>query len=67
MVAAGMELWLRRPVVSDFQSLRDDVTTVRGWWHNRVARTLLVFFFATLGSAIGTYLAGFRILDRLVS
>lgn len=67
MVAAGMELWLRRPVVSDFQSLRDDVTTARGWWHNRVARTLLVFFFATLGSAIGTYLAGFRIFDRLVS
>jgi len=67
MVAAGMELWLRRPVVSDFQKLRDDVTTVRGWWRNRVARTLLVFFFATLGSAIGTYLAGFRILERLVA
>ena len=27
--------------------------------------TLLVFVFATLGSAIGTYLAGFRIFDRL--
>lgn len=67
VVAAGVELWVRRPVVSDFQGLRDDVTTVRGWWRNRVARTLLVFFFATLGSAIGTYLAGFRIFERLIS
>jgi pheromone shutdown-related protein TraB len=67
MVAAGVELWIRRPVVSDFQNLRDAVTTARGWWRNRVARTLLVFFFATLGSAIGTYLAGFRIFERLVS
>ena len=64
-VAAGIELWLRKPKVSDFGSLRKDVATVRGWWRNRVARTLLVFFLATLGSALGTYLAGFRIFGRL--
>ena len=66
-VAAGLELWLRRPSVGDFSSLRKDITEIRGWWKNRVARTLLVFFFATLGSALGTYLAGFRIFGRLFS
>jgi uncharacterized membrane protein len=30
-----------------------------------VSRTLLVFMLSTLGSAAGTYLAGFRIIDRL--
>ncbi|MEJ2287699.1 MAG: TraB/GumN family protein [Deinococcales bacterium] len=65
-VAAGVELWLRKPNVGDFATLRKDVTTVRGWWRNRVARTFLVFLFATLGSAIGTYLAGFRIFGRLL-
>ena len=65
-VAAGMELWLRKPNIGDFATLRQDVTTVRGWWRNRVARTFLVFIFATLGSAIGTYLAGFRIFGRLL-
>ncbi len=65
-VAAGIELWLRRPRVGDFSSLRQDVTGLRGWWRNRVARTLLVFFLATLGSALGTYLAGFRIFGRLL-
>lgn len=64
-VAAAIELWLRKPKVGDFSTLRKDVTDFRGWWRNRVARTLLVFFLATLGSALGTYLAGFRIFGRL--
>lgn len=65
-VAAGVELWLRKPNVGDFASLRADVTTLRGWWRNRVARIFLVFLLSTLGSAIGTYLAGFRIFGRLL-
>jgi pheromone shutdown-related protein TraB len=66
-VAAGIELWLRKPSVGDFERLRSEVTSPRGWWRNRVARVLLVFILATLGSAAGTYLAGFRIFGRLVS
>ena len=65
-VAAGVELYLRRPTVSHFASLRKDVARLRGWWTNRVSRTLLVFLCATRGSAAGTYIAGFRIFDRLV-
>lgn len=65
-VAAAAELALRRPQVRDFRTLRSDVTHARGWWRNRVARTLLVFLLTTLGSAAGTYLAGFRILGQLV-
>jgi pheromone shutdown protein TraB len=65
MVTAGIEVYLRRPKVGDFGKLRADTTTIRGWWRNRVTRTLLVFMFSTIGSAIGTYVAGFRIFDRL--
>ncbi len=65
MVTAGIEVYLRRPKVGDFSKLRSDTTTIRGWWRNRVTRTLLVFMFSTIGSAIGTYVAGFRIYDRL--
>jgi len=67
MVAGAIELTLRRPSVGDFGSLRDDITTLRGWWRNRVSRVLLVFIFSTLGSAAGTYVAGFRIVGRLVA
>jgi pheromone shutdown-related protein TraB len=65
MVTAAAELWLRKPRVGDFGQLREDTTELRGWWRNRVSRTLLVFLFSTLGSAVGTYLAGFLIYDRL--
>lgn len=66
MVTAAAELFLRKPTVADFARLRTDTTSFRGWWKNRVSRTLVIFFFSTLGSAIGTYVAGFRIFERLV-
>ncbi len=65
MVTGLIEAALRRPPVADFASLRHDLTHWRGWWRNHVSRVLLVFFFSTLGSAVGTWVAGFRIFDRL--
>lgn len=64
-VGAGIELFLRKPKVGDFASLRSDVTQWRGWWKNRVARILLTFLLVSLGSALGTWLAGFKIFGRL--
>lgn len=65
MVTAAVEAWIRKPRVGDFSTLRHDVAKLGGWWKNRVSRTLLVFFFSTLGSAAGTYIAGFRIYEQL--
>ena len=64
-VTSATELFLRKPTVGDFSRLRTDTTDIRGWWKNRVARTLLIFLFSTLGSALGTYIAGFRIFEKL--
>lgn len=65
VVTAGAELYLRKPTVQDFQQLRNDSTSFSGWRSNRVARVILVFLFSTVGSALGTYIAGFQILDSL--
>lgn len=65
MATAAVEVFMRKPTVGDFSKLRQDTTRPAGWWQNRVSRSLLVFFFSTLGSAIGTYVAGFRIFGRL--
>jgi pheromone shutdown-related protein TraB len=65
MVTAAMEVFLRKPKVGDFAQLKNDVTQLSGWWKNRVARILLVFFLSSMGSAIGTYVAGFSIFHRL--
>ena len=69
-VAAGMvtglvESMLRKPKVSDLENLRDDATTLKGWFKNPATRILLVFFFSNMGSAIGTWVAGFQIFDAL--
>lgn len=64
-VAAAAELYFRKPKVADFSKLRQDTASLKGWWKNRVSRTLLVFILATLGSAIGTYVGGFHIYDQL--
>lgn len=65
-IAAAVEMAMRRPRVADFETLRDDVLDWRGWWRNRVSRTLLVFLFANFGMLVGEYFAGFRILHRLL-
>ncbi len=65
MVTAAVELFMRKPKVGDFSNLRSDTKHPSGWWKNRVSRVLLVFFFTTLGSVFGTYIAGFKIVTAL--
>ncbi len=67
MVTAAMELFIRKPTVNDFSDLRKDTSSARGWRKNRVAKILLIFVLSSLGSAIGTYVAGFRIFGQLTT
>ncbi|KRA74390.1 conjugal transfer protein TraB [Lysobacter sp. Root667] len=60
------EAWVRKPTYADFMALRDDVQTWRGWWRNRVARVLLNFFLTSLGTAIGVWTGGLRMLGKLI-
>ncbi|MGY0611728.1 TraB/GumN family protein [Luteimonas sp. A501] len=65
-VSAVVEAALRKPTYDDFMALREDVNTARGWWRNRVARVLLNFFLTSLGTAIGVWTGGLRILGKLL-
>ena len=64
--AAGVEVWIHRPRVADFDSLRDDVIHWTGWWKNRISRTLLVFVLCNFGMILGEWIAGFRIVKSLL-
>jgi len=46
---------LQKPRVADAQTLIDDVGSVKGFYHNRITRALLVFFLSQLGGALGTF------------
>ena len=67
VVAAAVELYLKKPRVSDFASLKKDTAKLSGWRHNRVARIVMIFVLSSIGSAIGTYIGGFHIYSTLMS
>ncbi len=69
-IAAGwvcglVEALLRKPRVKDLESLADDVSSVRGFWSNRVSKVLLVIILANLGSVAGTLLGSFKVASLL--
>lgn len=64
-VAAFTQLWARPPLVSDFNTVGDDLAAPSRWWKSRLMRIFLVFVLTTLGSIIGTYTGGFGVLRNL--
>lgn len=62
--AGIVQAYLHRPTVADFENLREEVYTVRGFWHNKVTRVLLVVALTNLCGSIGTFLGGADVLRR---
>jgi pheromone shutdown-related protein TraB len=63
LLAAGwfagfVQAYFRRPNVGDFDSLSEDVLSVKGFWRNKVTRILLIIVLANLGSTLGTVIGG---------
>jgi pheromone shutdown-related protein TraB len=62
MMAAGWvaglaEAFLSKPKVKDFENLLEDITSVKGFWRNKITRILMVVVFTNLGSSVGTFIA----------
>ncbi len=71
MIAAGwvsglVEAFLRKPKVIDFERLQEDITSMQGFWRNKITRILLVVVFTNLGSAVGTFVA-FPLMAKVLS
>jgi pheromone shutdown-related protein TraB len=56
-VAGLVEAFIGKPKVLDFENLTKDLTSVRGFWRNKITRILLVVVFTNIGSSIGTFIA----------
>ncbi len=62
MIAAGwvaglVEVLLGKPKVKDFENLPEDISSLKGFWKNKVTRVLLVVVFTNIGSSLGTFVA----------
>jgi len=65
-VTSIVQAIIHRPKVSDLEDLPDALTTFKGFWTSPVIRILLVGALASLGGAIGFWVAGFWIGARSV-
>ena len=66
-VCAFVQVMTQPPLVKEFEAVSTDISTVRGWWQNRLLRIFLVFIMTGLGSSIGTWVGGYRIFTSLFS
>lgn len=62
MIAAGwvsglVEALLGKPKVRDFERLPEDISSLKGFWKNKITRILLVVVFTNIGSSLGTFVA----------
>ncbi len=53
ILLAPLEAVLRKPQVKDFESLNNDIQTVKGFFKNRVTKILVVFVAVTIGAIVG--------------
>ncbi len=64
-VAALLQAYLRPPLVREFQTVGEEIGSLRNWWSNRLLRILLVFILTTLGGMFGTFVGGAEIVSNL--
>ena len=63
LIAAGwfagiVQAYITRPSVEAFESLVEDIFSVKGLWRNKVTRILLIVTLTNLGSTLGTMIGG---------
>jgi pheromone shutdown-related protein TraB len=57
LFSGAAEAVMRKPRVSDAETLIDDVSSLKGIYRNRITHALLVFFLSSLGGAIGNFIS----------
>lgn len=64
-VTAFVQAYLQPPLVREFQTVAEDIAIPRKWWKSRLLRVFLAFLLPTIGSLIGTWVGGTRIVSNL--
>ena len=60
-----VEATVKKPTVEDLQNVSEDIYSVKGFYKNRLLRTLLVIIMTNIGASIGTFVAGADIIKQL--
>ena len=60
------EAHFRKPKVEDFESLPKDLGSLKGLWHNKVTKILLVVILTNVGCAIGNITGSLNIIGIFI-
>src|SRR3954451_770955 len=61
-----VQAYFSKPNVRDFENLSNDITSVKGFWNNKVTRILLVVVLSNLGSSLGTFIGGADVIRLFI-
>jgi len=57
ILTGGIQAMVCKPRVRDLENVQNDITTLRGFYHNRVTRILLVFILSSIGGIVGNIIS----------
>lgn len=52
-----VQAWVKKPKIEDMENLYTDVSSVKGFYKNRILHVLLVFLLSSIGGVIGNFIA----------
>ncbi|RPI55094.1 MAG: TraB/GumN family protein [Deltaproteobacteria bacterium] len=64
-VTAFVQVLMQPPVVREFETVLEDMSTLIGWWKNKLLKVFLAFLLPGIGSMIGTWIGGYEIISNL--
>ncbi|PXF58019.1 MAG: TraB family protein [Deltaproteobacteria bacterium] len=64
-VTAFVQVLVQPPVVREFEIVLEDMSTLIGWWKNKLLKVFLAFLLPGLGSMIGSWIGGYEIISNL--
>lgn len=62
IVAGIVQAAICKPQVKDLENLTDDASSIKGFYRNKILRVLLILILSSIGSSIGTFVAGADII-----
>lgn len=59
IIAGLVEAHFKKPTVEDLEGVPEATETIKGWWSNGFTHLLVIFFLASMGSALGAWFSIF--------
>ncbi len=64
-VCAFVQAMMQPPIVREFETAMEDMTSLTKWWQNRLLKVFLAFILPGIGSMVGTWIGGVEIVRNL--